>query len=147
MSEEIINIREINDNDYYKKHLELYKESFSIEPNLIDIVDYRNYIQKQKENDYYIFVMEENNIIIGSASCFIETKLIHNFGKVAHIEDVIISQHYQGKCLGKKIIEYCICFAEESNCYKIILDCDDDNIAFYNKCGFQRKGNMMSIYF
>ena len=63
MSEEIINIREINDNDYYKKHLELYKESFSIEPNLIDIVDYRNYIQKQKENDYYIFVMEENNII------------------------------------------------------------------------------------
>jgi len=96
MSEEIINIREINDNDYYKKHLELYKESFSIEPNLIDIVDYRNYIQKQKENDYYIFVMEENNIIIGSASCFIETKLIHNFGKVAHIEDVIISQHYQG---------------------------------------------------
>ena len=50
MSEEIINIREINDNDYYKKHLELYKESFSIEPNLIDIVDYRNYIQKQKEN-------------------------------------------------------------------------------------------------
>ena len=146
MSQQII-IREIYEDDYYKKHLELYKESFSIEPNLIHIDDYRNYIQKQKENDYYIFVMEENNIIIGSATCFIETKLIHTFGKVAHVEDVIISQHHQGKGLGKKIIEHCICFAEESNCYKIILDCDNNNVAFYSKSKFQRKGNMMVKYF
>ena len=48
MSQQII-IREIHDDDYYKKHLELYKESFSIEPNLIHIDDYRNYIHKQKE--------------------------------------------------------------------------------------------------
>lgn len=146
MSEQII-IREVNENDYYKKHLELYEESFAIKPNFIDCDNYQNYIREQREKNNHIFVMEENNIIIGSATCFIETKLIHNFGKVLHIEDVIISNKQQGKGLGKQMIEYCIRFAEKYNCYKIILDCDDDNVIFYNKCGFKRKGNMMSIYF
>jgi glucosamine-phosphate N-acetyltransferase len=146
MSEEII-IRQVAEGDYYKKHLELYEESYAIQPSLINHIDYQNYIQEQKEKNNHIFVMEENNIIIGSASCFIETKLIHNFGKVAHIEDVIISNKQKGKGLGKQMIEYCIRFAEKYNCYKIILDCDDDNVIFYNKCGFKRKGNMMSIYF
>jgi len=146
MSEEII-IREVNENDYYKKHLELYSESYAIQPSLINHNDYQNYIQEQKEKNNHIFVMEYNDIVVGSASCFIETKLIHNFGKVAHIEDVIISNKQQGKGLGKQMIEFCIRFAEKYNCYKIILDCDDDNVIFYNKCGFKRKGNMMSIYF
>lgn len=146
MSEEII-IREVNENDYYKKHLELYSESYAIQPSLINHIDYKNYIKEQKEKNNHIFVMEYNDIVVGSASCFIETKLIHNFGKVAHIEDVIISNKQQDKGLGKQMIEYCIRFSEKYDCYKIILDCDDDNVIFYKKCGFKRKGNMMSIYF
>lgn len=146
MSEKII-IREVDKGDYYKKHLELYKESYSINPNLINIIDYKQYIQEQKDKNNHIFVMEENNVIIGSASCLIETKFIHNFGKVAHIEDVVISQNNQGKGLGKKIIEYCVKFAKENTCYKVILDCDDNNVVFYEKCNFERKGNMMTKYF
>jgi len=146
MSEKII-IREVSEDDYYKKHLKLYQEAYSINPKLIHINDYKKYIKEEKEKNNHIFVMEENNVIIGSASCLIETKLIHNFGKVAHIEDVVISRNNQGKGLGKNLIEYCLQFAKKNKCYKIILDCDDNNVIFYEKCNFERKGNMMTKYF
>ena len=29
--------------------------------------------------------------------------------------------------------------AEEAGCYKVILDCSEDNVAFYTKCGLTRK--------
>ena len=33
-----------------------------------------------------------------------------------------------------------------NNCYKIILDCSDKNVAFYQKCGYIRKGAQMAMY-
>ena len=29
--------------------------------------------------------------------------------------------------------------AREAGCYKVILDCSDSNVKFYEKCGFQKK--------
>lgn len=37
--------------------------------------------------------------------------------------------------------------AHESGCYKVILDCSDDNVPFYQKCGLERKGAQMAVYF
>ncbi len=30
-------------------------------------------------------------------------------------------------------------YAREAWCYKVILDCSDQNVAFYEKCGFEKK--------
>ena len=78
---------------------------------------------------------------------FIETKIIHNFGKVAHIEDVIVDNTYRGKGLGKMLVQKCIDYAQKLDCYKIILNCSDENIPFYEKCGFSKKENEMTLYF
>jgi glucosamine-phosphate N-acetyltransferase len=37
--------------------------------------------------------------------------------------------------------------AMENNCYKIILDCTEDNKKFYESCGFSSKQVQMSYYF
>lgn len=29
--------------------------------------------------------------------------------------------------------------AKEVGCYKVILDCSEDNVNFYQKCGFTKK--------
>ena len=97
--------------------------------------------------NYKIFVCEINLKIVGMATCFIEDKLIHNFGKVGHIEDVIVDKKIRKCGIGKKIINACIDHAKNNNCYKIILDCLKHNIGFYEKCGFENKGCFMSIYF
>lgn len=139
-------IRKVEINDYHKGHLELYKNLSIIEPEKISFYQYVKFIANLN-NNHYIFVIEKNNKIIASITLLIECKLIHNFGKVCHIEDVVVLSTYQKQGLGKKLIEYAIDFAKKNDCYKIILNCSDENILFYNKCGFNNNGNQLFIYF
>lgn len=46
-----------------------------------------------------------------------------------------------------RIIEDLVVLGKEAGCYKVTLECSDDNVGFYTKCGFERKGNQMSVYF
>lgn len=94
---------------------------------------------------YEIYVMHDTDQdkIIGAATLLIEYKFIHQLGKVGHIEDVVIDPEYQKRGLGKKIIQHLVQRASALNCYKVILDCSDEVVAFYQKSGFQLKGRLM----
>jgi glucosamine-phosphate N-acetyltransferase len=85
--------------------------------------------------------------IVGTVTLLIETKLIHNMGKVAHIEDVVVDKNYRNNGLGKQMIQYAVSLSKEYGCYKTILDCSDENVSFYQKCDFEKRDNMMAIYF
>ena len=37
--------------------------------------------------------------------------------------------------------------ADHLGCYKLILDCSESNVKFYEKCGFKRKEIQMARYF
>ena len=39
----------------------------------------------------------------------------------------------------RRLIEHLVAVAKERGCYKIILDCSEENAAFYSKAGFRRK--------
>ena len=142
-----LTFRLIKENDYLKGCLKLYEQFYNIDPLKIDYYEFREYVEKQNSNNYNIFVCEINEKIIACASCFIENKLIHNFGKVAHIEDVVIDMNYRSLGIGKKIINHCVQHAKDKNCYKIILDCSNDLVNYYKKIGFESKGQFMAIYF
>jgi glucosamine-phosphate N-acetyltransferase len=96
-----------------------------------------------------IWVLEEpeKKKIIGSATLLLEPKFIHSCSKVGHIEDVVIDSRYQGKGLGKVIVEKLKEICREEGCYKVILDCSEKNRTFYEKCGFENKNIQMSCYF
>lgn len=38
-----------------------------------------------------------------------------------------------------RVIAALVAYADSQGCYKVILDCSDDNATFYEKCGFKRK--------
>lgn len=57
-------------------------------------------------------------------------------GLVAHIEDIIIDSNYRKQGLGKKIINELINISTQSNCYKIILDCNEKKCKFLSKFWF-----------
>ena len=46
--------------------------------------------------------------------------------------------HDRTSCLHRAIAAL-TAYAKEQGCYKVILDCADDNAAFYSKCGFKQK--------
>ena len=89
---------------------------------------------------------ESINKVVGAGTVFIEPKLIHSCSNVAHIEDVVIDINYRSQNIGKKIVASLVNIAKVSNCYKIILDCSEKNIGFYEKCGFINNNVQMSYY-
>jgi N-acetylglutamate synthase-like GNAT family acetyltransferase len=94
-----------------------------------------------------LWVIDYKKEIIGCATILYEKKFIHNISLVAHIEDVCIKSNYRGKNLGLNLIKHLVEEAKNKGCYKIILDCSEDNVEFYNKCSFKQTGKQMSIYF
>ena len=96
-----------------------------------------------------IWVIHDTSInqIIGTATLLIEPKFIHECGTVGHIEDLVLSKSTHGTGLGKKIVTFLAEQAKIRGCYKVILDCTQQTIGFYEKCGFTVKNTQMALYF
>ena len=95
--------------------------------------------------DHIIQVAEIDGKIVGSTTLLIEQKFIHNAGKVGHIEDVVVSKEFEGRGIGMKLVRSLLKKAEIMNCYKTILDCNDELIPFYERIGFRKESNQMRI--
>jgi len=93
--------------------------------------------------DHIVAVAVIEGKIVGSTTLLIETKFIHNGGKVGHIEDVVVDKKYQRKGIGEKIIIYLLRYAKDQGCYKTILDCTDEVKPFYEKLGFKHNANAL----
>ena len=109
---------------------------------------YNNIINNLDDN-HNIFVYVLDNKIVGMITLLHEQKLIHNMGRVGHIEDVVVSSSCRGHGLGKMLVNRCIEYAKKQGCYKCILDCSEENVPFYKKCnsGFEVKGVQMALYY
>lgn len=137
-------IRELRGQDYYKGFLNLLEQLTMVDADNITYDDFIKHLAKIKST---IFVMEDGEgKIIGTMALLIEEKFIHKLSSVGHIEDVVVDDEYRGKGLGKMLIDYGIKYAKDNGCYKIILNCADKNITFYEKCGFKSKNVEMSLY-
>jgi ribosomal protein S18 acetylase RimI-like enzyme len=140
-------IRRLEINDYNLGYLELL-ESLTTVGN----ISYEDWTKRFLEIDtnpniqIWVIYCVDNNKIVGSSTILLEEKFIHSLGKVAHIEDVVISSQYRGAGLGKLLINCLIDIANSKGCYKIILDCEHDNTQFYRKCGFTILGDQMGLY-
>lgn len=115
---------------------------------------WKNCITSQHNDDdkrfpkMFIYVCEIAGGLIGCASLIIECKISHNYGKVGHIEDVVIDETYRKLGYGKLLIQHVVNLAKDvHNCYKVILDCSQKNVIFYEKCGFSKKEVHMAMYF
>lgn len=140
-----MNYRLLEKNDFNKGFLCLL-EQLTIIGN-ISKTDFISRFRNIMDNkNHLIYVLEKNKKIVSCATLFIEPKFIHDCGFVGHIEDVIIDKACRGQNLGKQIITFLTNKAQELGCYKILLDCSDKNVGFYEKCDYLRKGAYMAKY-
>lgn len=112
--------------------------------------DFRDVFNEMKamKKLYYVVVGEEQSTgkIVAAGTVFIEKKFIHKGSSVGHIEDIVIQKEARGKDLGKELISHLVHIAQARGCYKVILDCNDSNVTFYEKCGFHKHENQMARY-
>ena len=78
----------------------------------------------QKNKNHRIFVaIDENDTVVGLTTLLIERKFIHEFGKLGHIEDVVVREGFEGNGIGRALIEKVKKIAKKEDCYRIILNC------------------------
>ncbi len=82
-----------------------------------------------------------NGKVVGTATVLFEPKFLHDGAKAAHVEDVAVHKDHQKKGIGKALMEHVEAEARKAGCYKIILDCEDHNVEFYERLGYFRNGN------
>lgn len=101
----------------------------------IDRID-DSFLEEYTKNDNHLYVIIVDGEIVGCASLHLQKKLIRNGCIAGLIEEVVIKEKYRAQGLGEKLINYLTSEAEKIGCYKVILSCYPERIAFYERCGF-----------
>jgi len=133
-------IRKLTNNDYdeYLNLIIQFRKTNFTKDEFIIILNKINLYSE-------IWVIENNNKLIGTGTIIYEYKFIHNLSIYAHIEDICINDEMRNKGYGKILINYLIEKAKEKDCKKVNLVCEKNITPFYEKCGFEKKGFFMTI--
>lgn len=124
-------IREFEPNDIHNGLLETYKEVWFITEITEDILN------EWTSNDNYMIVAEDDDgTIVGSCTLHLQKKFIRDGGVAGLIEDVVVRESLRGKNIGTLLVQKAIELAKNKNCYKIILSCFPERVAFYERNGF-----------
>jgi GNAT superfamily N-acetyltransferase len=87
-----------------------------------------------------ILVVRDSDRIIGMVN-LIYTVSTALGGRVAIMEDMVVSPDVRGLGVGSKLMNYAVKYAEEKGCKRITLLTDNDNTGahrFYQRHGFSR---------
>jgi len=112
----------------------------------ISLHDSLNILEKINSQDGHVFVaIDETAGIIGTTTVLIEQKFIRQGARVAHIEDVSTRKEFEGHGIAKAVMNHAIDYARERKCYKVILDCNEETIGFYERLGFKKNENHLRL--
>ena len=147
----VFNLRLIEYNDYHKGYLDLVNQLFKLnsimyEGQSIGYESFSKILDTIKLQGGHIYVIEDviNRRIIACGKLIVEQK--SHGSKMGIIQDVVTDAGYRGTGHGYQIISKLIEISKQLLCYKVVLNCNPENIGFYNKCGFVQKGVEMCIY-
>ena len=131
-------VRRLLKEDYnnYSTMINEFRETTFSEEQFIDTLDY---LTPHSE----IWVIDYENDIIATGTIMYEKKFIYNNSSLAHIEDICVKQDYRKFGFGKLIVKHLMNLAKERGCYKVTLDCSEENSHFYIKCGLEKRGVQM----
>lgn len=76
-----------------------------------------------------------------------QPKLFRGLNFAALLEEIVVSDAFRGKGLGKNLILFLIEVSKALGCYKAALYCKEDLKEFYLKTGTEQTGILMTKYF
>lgn len=142
-------VSKLEKNDYHKGFLKLLEQLTTVQPESGENITFDQFCEHYDQmcSDIYVIRDISLNKIVASGTLLIEKKFIHNLASVGHIEDIVVDKECRGLGLGKSMINHLVKIANNSNCYKVILNCNKNNTGFYKKCGFEDREVEMVLYF
>ncbi|WFD36999.1 glucosamine-phosphate N-acetyltransferase [Malassezia cuniculi] len=142
-----LHIRPLASSDYRRGHLDVLSVLTKVgDPGEEAWVARYNELVKAGIYNVAVIVSRETDRIVSTGTVFVEPKFIRSLGTAGHIEDIAVDESTQGKGVGKALIAALTAIGQSRGAYKILLDCSEDNVPFYTKCGYERKGVEMAKY-
>ncbi len=87
---------------------------------------------------------DARKVVVGTTTLLVEPKFIFGGGRVGHIEDVCVRKEFQGLGIGGWLVNHATMVAESMmGCIKIVLDCSDETMPFYESLGYSYQDNCM----
>ena len=133
----------INYEKLKKKHLKevinLVSKLSEYKPSEDRLEDIWKSLCKQK-NSFSLVAMDKIKIVGYGFICVNQTV---RGGKIAFIEDIICDENYRKKGIGKSIMNQLFNYAKKNKCYKVVLQCNENKISFYKKCGYKLHNHNM----
>jgi GNAT superfamily N-acetyltransferase len=93
--------------------------------------------------NYKVYVSVVGEKIIGTFALAIMDNLAHMGATSGLIEDVIVKTNWQGKGIGKQMMEYAVECCRKYGCYKVALSSNfkrEKAHHFYESLGFKKHG-------
>ncbi|WVF65636.1 hypothetical protein IAT40_000367 [Kwoniella sp. CBS 6097] len=143
-----VHVRPLASTDLLRSHFQLLntlRESPALAPSVYAAI-FAHF--KSCPGTYYVLVIVDRSTdqLVASGTLIVERKHINNGGASGHLEDIVVSDKMQGKGLGLKLVIGLRDMAVALGCYKVILDCKEQKIPFYEKCGFYKRSAGMAYY-
>jgi GNAT superfamily N-acetyltransferase len=102
-----------------------------------------NFIHLQAAPKYFIFVAEAEDRVVGTFELLIMENLAHHGLPSAIVEDMVVRADFQGKGIGRAMMQHAMQFARQRGCYKLMLSSNRKRVDahhFYESLGFQQHG-------
>ncbi|MEA5461736.1 GNAT family N-acetyltransferase [Arcicella sp. LKC2W] len=93
--------------------------------------------------NYKIYVVEIDNQVVGTFALLIMDNLAHLGTPSGIVEDVVVSEKFQGNSIGKKMMTFAIEKCRQLGCYKMVLSSNLKRVEahqFYENLGFEKHG-------
>lgn len=94
----------------------------------------------------FIAMNDDSSKIIWSATVYVLRHLLRWWVYTAHIEEICVHDEYQWQWIWSQLLKGTIDYGRKQWCYKAILNCEEHNVEWYEKYGFERKEVEMKIY-
>lgn len=137
-----ISFRLLEKKDFHKGFLQILDQLAPVK-DFSEKSFLKNYDEMMQQNKR-IYVGELDGKLIATGTLLLERKFFFRGSYFGHIEDIVIDEKHRGKGYGLQLINHLVDDAKQHDCARCVLDCIDDKVEFYKKCGFYRRGNQMN---
>ena len=137
-----ISFRLLEKQDFHKGFLQVLNQLAPVD-DFSEKSFLKNFDEMMKQNKR-IYVGEVDGKLVATGTLLLERKFFFKGSYFGHIEDIVVDEKYRGKGYGRQLMIRLVEDAKEYNCARCVLDCIDNKVEFYKKCGFYRRGNQMN---
>jgi len=124
--------------------LQLYSQPDMNDGKILSLSEAEEILERTKAYpDYQVYVACRDSEILGSFAMLIMDNLAQMGARSGIVEGLVVASQWQGKGIGKQMIQFAMQKCREAGCYKLVLSSNkkrEKAHRFYQNLGFEQHG-------